>query len=66
MDTHVFPRRGVLPKYNTVEQDSMLGAHFRQMVRDSVCFLWPMASIAEEIDGGLQKVAEIDEDSFDG
>lgn len=48
---------GNLPRFKTVEQTGLSeDNNFRQMVRDSMCFLWPMASIAEDGDDSLHPV----------
>ncbi len=59
-------RRMALHKSKTLEPASMLGPQFKAFVKESMCFMWPMASIAEEIDRELTEVTDaVEEDCFE-
>lgn len=59
-------RKFGLQKSKTLEPASMLGPQFKAFVKESMCFMWPMASIAEEIDHGLTDVTDaVEDDCFE-
>ena len=56
-----------LHKSKTVEPVSISGqggGQFKEFVKESMCFMWPMASIAEDIDRELDISEAVEDNNY--